>query len=101
FVVHVQLDFCLPLVGWLENHSAVNISAAFTLPGEHLVWHLARDTGIPFLTLPANFGPPVKALIGLLLHRLNAFHEAREFLELGPLVVNRTHRSINDYFFVH
>jgi hypothetical protein len=54
-----------------------------------------RDLGIPLLFLARDLGAPVKVRVVELLDLLHALHEARELLELRPLVEGRAHRHVD------
>ena len=56
-------------------------------PGDALVGVLLGDLGVPLLALAADLGDPVQVRVVDLLDLLDALHEARELLELRPLVV--------------
>jgi len=58
-----------------------------------MIGHLLGDFGIPFLILAPDLRVPVHVRVVELPHFLDAGHEARELLELGPLVVDGAHRA--------
>jgi len=58
----------------------------------HAIRLLARDFRVPLLFLPRDRCAPVQVGVVELAHFLHAVHEAREFLELRPLVVSGAHR---------
>ena len=57
------------------------------VPGDALVRDLLHDPSVPLLMAAADFGRPVQARVIQLTHFFHAFHEARELLELSPLIV--------------
>src|SRR5262245_40902816 len=69
--------------------------AAHAAPGHAHVWNLLRDLGLPLDRLASDFGLPEQAARVELVHGLDALHEAREFLELRPLVVGGRERDLD------
>src|SRR5207245_9140844 len=90
--VEVELDLRLARVERCEEHDALGPRARGAPPRDHAIGRLLDDLRVPFLDLPGDRGAPVQAPVVELLHGLDAFHEARELLELGPLVVGDAHR---------
>ena len=69
-------------------------------PGDAVVRNLLGDLGVPGLLLAADLRPPVEPLVVELAHLEYALHEAREVLELRPLVVRGPDRHFDvDGFF--
>src|SRR3954447_22569396 len=71
----------------LEPDHAGVLLAARAAPRDARVGALLRDLGVPLLELAADLGHPVHVDVVELAHLADALHEARELLELRPLVV--------------
>jgi len=76
-------------------YSTRSILTAFALPGDEMVGNLIRDSCVPFLIFARDLGLPTQSLIILLCHLLDALHEARKFLKLGPLIIDRADRALD------
>src|SRR5712671_7129199 len=94
-VLHGQLHARALLVERLEAHGSRVGGARDAAPGDALVGDLLDDLGVPLLLLAGDARAPVQVGVVDLPDFLHAFHEAREFLELRPLVVNRVDRPIH------
>src|SRR6266550_5316541 len=92
--VHLELDLRLALAEGSEAHDALVASARRAPPRDDLVGHLLIDLGVPLLDLARDLRPPVQALVVELLDRFDTFHESRELLELGPLVIGEPDRNV-------
>src|SRR5215211_2147670 len=84
----------------LEADQARVLRAAEAAPRDALIRNLLDDLRVPLLVLAGDLGAPVESLVVDLMDLLDAFHEAREILELRPLVVDGVHRQVDlDRFF--
>src|SRR5581483_5090732 len=105
-VAHV-LGEALRLVLELEQHARAIVAQAVegddarvlvagrAAPGDAVVGRLLRDDGVPLLHLAADIGAPMQVGVVELADLLDAFHEARERLELSPLVVGGAHGHVD------
>src|SRR4029453_6334684 len=105
-VAHV-LHHALRVVLDLQHHAGLLIGEAVegdharvlrarrALPRHTLVGPLLGDLGGPVLLLAADVGVPAQSPIIQLGDRGDALHEARELLELGPLVVRGAYRHFD------
>ena len=87
-VLHLDGDLGRRLVDLLEEHTAGVVVAVERAPGNDLVRALLGDLGVPLMPLAADLGDPVEMRVVGLRDRLDGLHEARELLELRPLVVD-------------
>jgi hypothetical protein len=94
-VVDLEHHACATVVDPVKGHRAGVPRAATARPRDALVGPLLDDLGVPFLFLAADDRAPVQALVVELMNFLHALHEARKFLELRPLVVNRPKRCVD------
>jgi uncharacterized protein (TIGR00730 family) len=86
-VLHLDGDLRGRVVDALEDDAAGVLVTVDRAPGDHLVGALLGDLGVPFVPLAVDLGHPVQMCVVQLLDGLDALHEARELLELRPLVV--------------
>src|SRR5919107_1120487 len=93
---HLDRDLGLAGVGRPERHLAGVGLAVDRAPGDPLVRDLVGDLGVPLVRAAAEVGDPVQVPVVELLDPLHALHEARELLELSPLVVDRVDIVIDD-----
>src|SRR2546421_4960923 len=94
-VLQLQLDARRGRSEGLEGHNTGVRGPGGAAPGHPLVRYLLDDLGVPFLSLAADVGAPMQALIVKLPDLLDRFHKARELFELGPLVVGRAQRHVD------
>src|SRR2546425_4268521 len=94
-VVHLQHHLRALIVEPMEGDDAGVPGAAAARPRDALVGPLLDDLGVPLLFLAPDHGAPVQALVVELPNLLDALHEAREVLELRPLVVHRAERRVD------
>src|SRR5512144_1490738 len=78
-----------------EHHHNVALGPPDRTPRDLLVGLLVDDLRVPFAGDAENAGLPVQPLVVELADLLDALHELRELLELGPLVVGRGHRDLD------
>jgi hypothetical protein len=78
---------------FVKVDSSGGVLAGFGLPGDTMIRNLTGNLRGPFLFFAGNLGDPMEPLIVELPDFFYAFHEPGEFLELPPLVVNRTERG--------
>src|SRR5690606_18472428 len=64
-------------------------------PGDALVGDLLGDARSPLERLAAHLGAPAQVALVELRDRLDALHERREHLELGPLIVGGARRNVD------
>src|SRR5215218_5102548 len=93
---HLDRDLGLAGLRRPERHLARVGLAVDRAPGDPLVRHLVGDLGVPFVRAAAEAGDPMQAPVVELLDALDALHEARELLELRPLVVDRVDVVVED-----
>src|SRR5439155_4763092 len=91
---HLELDLRFVLDQRDEAHDASIARARCAAPRDDLVRHLLGDLGVPLFDLARDLRPPVQTLVVELLYGFDAFHESRELLELGPLVVRDPDRNV-------
>src|SRR5438876_3637151 len=91
---HLELDLRFVLDQRDETDDASIACARCAAPRDDLVWHLLGDLGVPLFDLARDLRPPVQTLVVELLYGFDAFHESRELLELGPLVVRDPDRNV-------
>jgi hypothetical protein len=78
-----------------KGDEAVRAGPVGRAPLDTAVRLLFHDLSRPFALLPADLAAPAKARVVELRDALHALHEARELLELGPLVVRRPNRNLH------
>ena len=78
---------------FLEADDAAGVLAGDRLPRDAAVRLLVDDLRLPFGLLAGDRGRPVEKRVVELLHLVDALHEARELLELRPLVVGGRDRD--------
>jgi hypothetical protein len=71
------------------------VLAVGVAPGDALVGPLLGDLGLPLVPRATERGDPAYMRVVELRDLLDAVHEARELLELGPLVVDRAQRRLD------
>ena len=79
----------------MESDDAGVVLAVGVAPGHALVFVLLGDLGVPLVSLTAEARDPVNVAIVALLDPVDALHEVRKLLELGPLVVGLTNRDVD------
>src|SRR5438093_3364433 len=98
--VQLELDLRLVLAERDEVHDPLVPRARCAPPDDDFVGNLLGDLGIPLLDLAGDPRAPVQPLVVELLDRFDTFHEPREFLELGPVVVRDPDRNVDFEGFV-
>jgi hypothetical protein len=78
-----------------EGHRARVGCARRGGPCDLAVGHLLDDPGFPLATHAGDLGDPFQPIVAELSDALDPIHELREILELGPLVIGRTYRHID------
>src|SRR4029079_5266232 len=99
--VHLELDLRLVLVDRDEANDAFIARTRRAPPRDDLVGDLLVELGVTFFDLAAALRAPVQTLVIELLDGLDALHEARELLELSPLVVGDADRNVHVNGFLH
>src|SRR5436190_18793243 len=94
--VDPKRDACLGRALRREQDGARVVRALDALPRNALVRRLVGDVRGPRLGLAGDVGRPAPRLVVDLLDALDALHEAREILELRPLVVGDAHGDVHD-----
>src|SRR6185369_8512390 len=83
----------------VERHHARVRGAFDGMPGDPLVGLLLTDLGGPALLDPGDVGRPGDVGVVQLFDLVDALHEERELLELGPLVVGDPDRDLDIHGF--
>src|SRR5438552_15401141 len=91
--MELELDLGLVAIVWFEPDDAFVRRARDAPPRDDTVGLLLIDRCVPFLDSAPHAPAPMQPLVVHLLDRLDAFHEARELLELCPLVVSDSDRA--------
>src|SRR6478736_3961281 len=100
-VFQAQPDGGLAAPNVIELHHA-GVGGAFRSgPGHSAVGYLFQDLRLPLPADAADFSHPLQPVVAELGHALDAAHEVREVLELGPLVVSGAHRYVHQNAFFH
>src|SRR5690606_3984182 len=94
-VAHLKRHPGRVLVDIVERHDTGILIPRDAVPGDALIGDLLNDPRLPLLLSAADFGAPLQVLVVDLPHLLDALHEARELLKLGPLVVRRADRNVD------
>src|SRR6185503_14177729 len=94
-VLELQHDAGLVVSQSMEGHDTGVAGAPDAVPRHTGVRNLLADLGFPGLLLEPDDGSPDESAIVELADFLHAFHEARELLELRPLVVRRANRNVH------
>src|SRR5215204_6250069 len=79
----------------VERDDARVLRAVRAAPCDALVGSLLGDLRVPLADDATDLSRPVQPAVIQLLHPLDAAHEARELLELRPLVVRRAKRHVD------
>src|SRR5207248_406119 len=94
-VLQLEHDARLAVAQPVERDDARVARAAGAAPRDAVVRDLLLDRRRPLLLLAADVRAPAQAPVVELRDLLDAFHEARELLELRPLVVRRPDGNIH------
>src|SRR4051795_8670142 len=89
--LELQHDLRARVVDAVEGHHAGLLGALRRGPRDPLVGVLLGDLRVELLLTATDLRAPMKAGVIELTDLLDALHEARELLELGPLVVGGAH----------
>ena len=93
--VHLRGDAGVVVVEAVEGDDARVLGSAVGFPRDAFVGMLFGDRGVEFTRGRTDVDTPVRVRVVELMHYLDALHELREGLELGPLVVGRADRYVH------
>src|SRR5438093_4933763 len=93
--VHLELRLRLALAERDEAHDPFISRARSASPRDDAVRDLLCYLRVPLFDRAPDLGAPVKSLVVELLDGFDTFHESRELLELGPLVIGDPDRNVD------